>query len=87
MLEIYEDSEFDKIQLYFFADMCFKMNLDCKCSNFTSKTVSNLIKILTKGDKIDVSLKAGLARILNTILTNKNDSISTKPNFLRVYGK
>jgi hypothetical protein len=25
----------DKIQLYFFADICYLMNFDCHCSKFT----------------------------------------------------
>lgn len=35
--------ELDQIQLYFFADMCYLMNFDCKCSKFTTHSVANII--------------------------------------------
>lgn len=64
------------------------MNFDCPCSHFSQPTVSNLLKLLTnKNSKLDSHIKAGIARILNTILRNHDDNILSRPYFLRMYEK
>lgn len=84
---IEDDLQLAKIQLYFFADLCYLMNFDCECSQFSHKTVSNLIYLITSSVKLDSEIKAGLACILNAILRNYNESITKKPNYLRMYEK
>ncbi|CDW76579.1 UNKNOWN [Stylonychia lemnae] len=88
ILENTKDSNLIKLELYFFADLCYLMNFDCPCSKFSSATVHNLLKLLTnKKSKLDTNIKAGLARILNTILRNHDDNVHSRPYFLRMYEK
>lgn len=71
-----KDSHLLMTELYFFADLCYKMNFECKCSQFSKNTVSNILKLLSNDDsKLDSHIKAGLARILNTILRNHDNNI------------
>ena len=64
------------------------MNFECPCSKFSSKTVANLLSLLTNtNSKLDLEVKAGIARILNTILRNHSVEILERPYYLRMYEK
>eukprot|EP00347_Sterkiella_histriomuscorum_P006717 403351704 len=86
ILQSKKDSQLIMIELYFFADLCYLMNFECQCTQFSQKTVANLLKILSnKKSKLDSHVKAGIARILNTILRNHDDNILKRPYLLRMY--
>ena len=38
-----------------------------------------------KGEEINSEIKAGIARILNTILENNDYNIGDRPSYLRIY--
>lgn len=59
---------------------------DCSCSQFNDQAVSNIISLLRDENTLNHEIKAGIARILNTILRNNNDNIHKRPNYLRMYG-
>ncbi len=63
------------------------MNFDCSCSRFSQKSVSNMLDLLINGDRLGPHIKAGIARILNTILRNNNDNVLQHPKYLRMYEK
>jgi len=80
-----KNPHFAKLQLYFYADMNYSMRFDCKCAQLATSSHSNLIRLLIEPNEIDQQVKAGLARILNTILRNYDDNLHEFPNYLRLY--
>lgn len=73
ILQNCHDHALFKLELYFFADLCYQMNFDCSCTDFTQATFSNLLKLLiNKRSLLSQEIKAGIARIINTILRNNH---------------